>query len=302
MGPTNPPADSAPHRIEEYERDGLVFDVVDTGPLDGEVVVLLHGFPQRAACWDAVTTRLHDAGLRTLAPDQRGYSPRARPRRRRDYRLDELVADVGALLDALQAQGHERVHVGGHDWGAAVAWVVAARHPAVATLTSVSVPHPAAYLASTASPDQLRRAWYIGFFQLPFLPERLAARGKLEQLLGTMGMTAEDRAGFRTGVLEDGALAGGLGWYRAIPMSLTGAARLWRERVHVPVTHVWSDQDDALGRRTAETAHRWADGEFLLEVLEGHSHWLPEQAPDDLARIVLARVRGSSRPDAQRSS
>lgn len=277
-------------RIDEFERDGLVFDVVDAGPLDGDAVVLLHGFPQRAACWDAVASRLHAAGLRTLAPDQRGYSPRARPGRRRDYRLDELVADVGELLDRVRAQGHERIHLVGHDWGAAVAWVVAARHPAVSSLTSVSVPHPAAYLASTASLDQLRRSWYVGFFQVPLLPERLAARGVLERMLGSAGMTAHDLARFRADVLEDGALAGGLGWYRAIPLSLTGAGQLWRERVPVPVTHVWSDQDDALGRRSAELAHRWAAGEFELEVLEGHGHWLPEQAPDELARIVLRRV------------
>lgn len=302
MGRTNTASGRTAGRIEEYERDGLVFDVIDAGPLDGDVVVLLHGFPQRAACWDAVAARLHAAGLRTLAPDQRGYSPRARPRRRRDYRLDELVADVGALIDRVCAQGHDRVHLVGHDWGAAVAWVVAARHPAVASLTSVSVPHPAAYLASTASPDQLRRGWYVGFFQLPFLPERLAAGGVLERMLGSSGMTAEDRAGFRRDVLEDGALGGGLGWYRAIPMSLAGAGRLWRERVHVPVTHVWSDQDDALGRRSAELAHRWAAGEFALEVLEGHSHWLPEHAPDELAGIVLERVRGSSSSDGHQSS
>ena len=302
MGTTNTTPGRATGRIEEYERDGFVFDVIDAGPLDGEVVVLLHGFPQRAACWDAVAARLHEAGLRTVAPDQRGYSPRARPARRRDYRIDELVADVGALLDVLRAQGHDRVHLVGHDWGAAVAWVVAARHPAVASLTSVSVPHPAAYLSSTASPDQLRRGWYVGFFQLPFVPERLAALGVLERMLGKTGMSAEDRAGFRRDVLEDGALSGGLGWYRAIPLSMAGAGRLWRERVHVPVTHVWSDQDDALGRRSADLARRWAAGEFLLEVLEGHGHWLPEHAPDELARIVLARVRGASLSDADRSS
>lgn len=302
MGTTDPAGAPTTTRIEQFERDGLVFDVDDAGPRDGEVVVLLHGFPQRASCWDAVTGRLHDAGLRTLAPDQRGYSPRARPRRRRDYRLDELVADVGALLDTVRAAGHERVHLVGHDWGAAVAWVVAARHPAVASLTSVSVPHPAAYLASTLSPDQLLRAWYIGFFQLPLVPELAARGGVMERMLGKAGMTPAERAGFRRDVLAHGALSGGLGWYRALPFSLTGGGRLWRERVHVPVTHVWSDQDDALGRRTADLAHRWATGEFELRVLQGHSHWLPEQAPDELARIVLARVRGASGEQGHQSS
>jgi pimeloyl-ACP methyl ester carboxylesterase len=266
--------------------------VLDRGPLDGEVVVLLHGFPQRATCWDAVAARLHEQGLRTLAPDQRGYSPRARPRRRRDYRLDELSADVEALVDAV-GRG---VHVVGHDWGAAVAWLVAARHPAVRSLTSLSVPHPAAYLASTVFPDQLRRSWYVGFFQLPFLAERAAATGRLQRHLGGLGMTEPELAAFQRGMLDEGALPGGLGWYRAIPFALLRSPRLWRERVQVPVTHVWSDGDGALGRRTADLAPRWAAGEFDLKVLPGRSHWLPEQAPAELADIVIDRVRRTGSP------
>jgi pimeloyl-ACP methyl ester carboxylesterase len=280
-------------RIAEYEHDGLVFDVIDRGPLDGEVVVLLHGFPQRATCWDEVGARLNGAGLRTLAPDQRGYSPRARPPRRRDYRLDQLVADVSALLD----EAGRDVHVVGHDWGAAVAWLLAARDPRVRSLTSVSVPHPAAYLASTVFPSQLVRSWYIGVFQLPFLPELAARTGRLERGLRGSGMTDRDVEAFRAGMLADaGALSGGLHWYRAIPFALPTGRRTWRDRVQVPVTHVWSDEDVALARRTADLAPRWADGEFELRVLPGRSHWLPEQAPDDVADIVLDRVRRTGRP------
>ena len=105
-------------RITSYARDGWVFDVRDTGPLDGDPVVLLHGFPERASSWDAVAAQLHEAGLRTLAPDQRGYSPRARPRTRWGYRATELVADVAALVDVVGRP----VHLVGHDWGAFVAW------------------------------------------------------------------------------------------------------------------------------------------------------------------------------------
>jgi pimeloyl-ACP methyl ester carboxylesterase len=92
-------------------------------------------------------------------------------------------------------------------------------------------------------------------------------------------------------VLDAGALPGGLAWYRAIPFAMGRAPRLWRERVQVPVTHVWSEGDAALGRRTAELAHRWAAGEYELRVLPGLGHWLPEQAPGVVAEIVLDRVR-----------
>src|SRR6202000_1956864 len=132
--------------MEQYRRNALTFDVRDAGPADGPVVVLLHGFPQRNDSWDAVIDRLTAQGYRCLAPNQRGYSPRARPSRRRDYRMSELVADVGALI---AASGARRVHLVGHDWGAAVAWAAAAEMPErLATVSPVSVPHPAAVLKS----------------------------------------------------------------------------------------------------------------------------------------------------------
>jgi pimeloyl-ACP methyl ester carboxylesterase len=143
---------------------------------------------------------------------------------------------------------------------------------------------------STLSPDQLRRSWYIGFFQIPYLAELAGRRGLLQRGLRGSGMTKDDVADFEAGMLADGALPGGLGWYRALPFSLSLTGGMWNERVSVPVTHVWSDQDDALGRRTAELAHRWVTGEYELRVLEGRCHWLPEHAPDELADIVLERV------------
>src|SRR6478609_967008 len=110
----------------QYHRDGLTFDVLDSGPRDGEPVLLLHGFPQDHTAWDAVAPLLHAAGLRTLAPDQRGYSPGARPQGRAAYDMGELVADAVALLDAADVT---RAHVVGHDWGGSVAWALAERHP-----------------------------------------------------------------------------------------------------------------------------------------------------------------------------
>src|SRR5687768_10294229 len=148
-------------RIGTVERDGLVFDVLDEGPIDGEPVVLLHGWPDRPTLWRGVTPILNAAGYRTLAKDRRGFAPGARPDRRRDYRLPALAADVAALIDEVGGSAH----VVGHDWGAATAWAVAGLHPdRVRTLTAVSVGHPAAFLASMVRSDQLRRSWYMGLF------------------------------------------------------------------------------------------------------------------------------------------
>ena len=132
---------------------GFVFDVTEEGPQTGPPVVLLHGFPQTSASWQAAARRLAADGFRTIALDQRGYSPGARPGKVEAYHVDHLVADVIGLLDAL---GLPRAHVAGHDWGAIVAWCLAAAHPErVGSLTAVSVPHLRAMyeILADAGPD-----------------------------------------------------------------------------------------------------------------------------------------------------
>ena len=153
-----------------FSAGGLDFDARVEGDPAGETVVLLHGFPQRAAAWDAVWPPLVAAGYRVAMPDQRGYSPGARPAGRRAYRMEELVGDLAALLDAL---GVERAHLVGHDWGGAVAWAAAGTLPErLRTVTAVSTPHPRAFVAALATSRQALRARYFAFFQLPLVPER----------------------------------------------------------------------------------------------------------------------------------
>jgi pimeloyl-ACP methyl ester carboxylesterase len=275
-------------RIGTVRRDGLVFDVVDEGPLDGEPVVLLHGWPERATSWREVTPVLNAAGFRTLVPDRRGFSPGARPKRRRDYTLPKLVDDVVALIDEIGGP----VHLVGHDWGAVVAWTVAGHHPdRVRTLTAVSVAHPAAFVKAMVRSDQARKSWYMGLFQLPVLPElvvtRRAAWFDLQLLKG--GMSKDDVARFRREIVEDGALGTSIGCYRAVPLTDPGVTRF---RVAAPTTMVWSDRDVALGRWGAEHSADWCDGDFELVVLEGLSHWIPTEAPEVLAETILERIVG----------
>ncbi len=273
-------------RITRYGHDGLTFGVADEGPLDGDPVVLLHGFPERSTSWRHVAPVLHAAGLRTFALDQRGYSSGARPRRRRDYRLSDLVGDVAALVDRVGAP----VHLVGHDWGAVVGWMLAARHPELLrTWTAVSVPHPHAFLKAGLTSTQGLKSWYIGLFQLPRVAELAASRagGPFDRSLRHAGMTAEEVTRFRQEMVEDGALPHALGWYRAIPFGDPRAAG----RVAVPTTFVWSDGDVAVARKGAEQTVRWVDADYELVVLEGVSHWIPTQAPAACAAAILRRVR-----------
>ena len=210
-------------RTTSFSRDGLTFDVTDGGPVAGEVVVLLHGFPTDRSSWDRVAVRLHVAGLRTLAPDQRGYSPAARPADRDAYRLDELVSDVLALVEE---SGRERVHLVGHDWGGALAWLVAANHPdRIASLTVLSTPHPAAMARAWRSGvEQKRKSWYMAAFQVPRLPERaLAAR--FGQLMARSGLPTEDHTRYAGRLATADALTGPLNWYRAAGRSSVRAHR-----------------------------------------------------------------------------
>ncbi|MGY1688638.1 alpha/beta fold hydrolase [Geodermatophilus sp. SYSU D01105] len=274
--------------MDSFRRDGMVFDVRDGGPPDGEPVVLLHGFPQDSTAWAAVAAGLHAAGLRTLAPDQRGYSPSARPTGRSAYRLREVTADVLAMLDEA---GLGSAHVVGHDWGGIVGWALAAWHPErVRTLTALSVPHPAAMARAMVTSDQALRSYYMGLFQVPFLPERLLLVGggePLRRMFLRSDLPQDVCDHYVARMREPGALSSALAWYRALPFD----ARDPVGRVRVPTLHVWSTGDAFLGRAAIEATHRFVDAPYRLEVLQGVTHWIPELAPERVAELVTAHVR-----------
>ena len=261
---------------------GLSFDVRVEG--DGEPVLLLHGFPQTSHCWRLVVPHL--SGYRVVAPDQRGYSPGARPTGVEDYRLPRLVDDALGLLDAL---GIEDAHVVGHDWGAAVAWQLGARHPSrVRTLTCVSVPHPRAFVeALRTDDDQRQRSLYMRDFATPGYGDVLMQddAAAMRSLFGDAPPPVDVDA-MVAAAREPGALDAWLRWYAA--QRLEDIADT--PAVGVPVLHVWSDGDRALGRRGTELTAQWCTGPYRLEVLPGVSHWVPEQAADELGRLLCEHL------------
>jgi pimeloyl-ACP methyl ester carboxylesterase len=273
-------------RIARYTHDGLEFDVLDQGPLAGPIVLLLHGFPERAASWSAVMDELNEAGFRTIAPDQRGYSPGARPKRRRDYRVGALVDDVVALIDTIGAP----VHLVGHDWGANIAWVTAGRRPdLMLSLTAFSVPHPGSFMTALLTSRQILHSWYFAFFQLPILPEKWMTRPgqRAEKWYERSGMNADDLERTRTDIVDYGALPYAVTWYRGLPFSNPGIGRL---RITVPTSMVWSDGDTFIGRSAVERAQQYVDARYTLTVLAGVSHWIPTQAPTAAAQAIIANA------------
>jgi pimeloyl-ACP methyl ester carboxylesterase len=268
---------------------GTRFDVLAAGPEDGPLTLLLHGFPQDASAYDRVLPLLADAGLRAVAVTQRGFSAPSRTERRRDYAYGALAEDVLAIAEAL---GSPRPHVVGHDLGAVVGWHLAARQPKrVATLTAISVPHPAAYVRSLLRSPQALRSAYVPLFWLPGVAEGLfGARdgAVLRRVLRASGL-AEERADRYAGrIVPEGGLQAAFSWYRNLSLPEMAAT----PPVSTPTTFVWSDGDVALDRVGAELTADQCVGPYRFLPLEGVSHWIPEEAPEALAEAIAERVLG----------
>jgi len=279
-----------PGEIQQVDVGDLTFEVRVDGPEDGRPVLLLHGFPETSLSWASVTPLLTEAGLRTYAPDQLGYSPGARPDEVAAYSTPSLAQVTADLMTALDVP---RADVVGHDWGANVAWALAGWHPdRVRSLTAVSVPHPAAYtVAYRTDPEQKERSAYIRLFWQPGKAEEvlLADDGRrLRRMLsggeGESGIPAEAIEQYVSVLSAPGALTAALNWYRA----MSSGDRV--DPVGVPTTYVWSDGDVAIGRTAAEACANYVTGDYRFVELPGVTHWIPEQAPDQLAAAILERI------------
>ena len=269
----------------------LSFPVRISGPDDGEPILFLHGFPQAASMWSPYLTLCSAAGFRAIAPDQRGYAASARPAGVDQYALDHLVADVVGIADGL---GVDRFHLVGHDWGGMVAWAVAAAHPdRLRTLTAVSTPHPRALAVSLGRSLQLFRFWYVLFFQVPQIPERLLTshNGALvRRMLRGSDLPDVEIDAYADAMLQPGAMTAALNYYRALRPDRALAVG----RIRVPTLYVWSTEDLALGLVAARATGSEVDAPYRFEVLGGASHWIPETRVDRLSALVLDHVSTSS--------
>ncbi len=279
--------------ISIVHRGELAIPVRHAGNAGDETVILLHGFPQTSATWSPYLAHLAAAGYHAVAPDLRGYAPSARPTTVDHYKLDHLVDDVVAVADDL---GVERFHLVGHDWGGIIAWAFAAAHPdRLHSLTSVSMPHPRAIVSSLLRSSQLLRFWYVGFFQMPLLPERLlAARGGalLRQFLRQYGLPHPPTDAYVTAMLQPGALQAAMSYFRALrprPFLAVG-------RISVPTLFVWSTHDAALGPVAAGATEAQIDGPYRFEVLPETNHWILETRFDQLIQLIEDHLLASGSP------
>jgi pimeloyl-ACP methyl ester carboxylesterase len=257
---------------------GIAYEV--TG--EGRPVVLLHGFPDSGRLWRHQVRALADAGFKVIVPDMRGYGSSDKPADVAAYTMLFLVSDIGAVLDHA---GVERAHVVGHDWGAAVAWVLASVAPErVDHLVTLSVGHPSTFRSDGFV--QHEKSWYMLLFQFEGVAEHW--------------LSDNDWANFRNwghhpdataviGELEaDASLTPGLSWYRAnIPPESYIAPPLDLPLVQAPTMGVWSSGDIALteGQMTRSAGH--VAGPWRYERLDGPGHWMQLEAPGEVNRLLV---------------
>jgi epoxide hydrolase 4 len=274
----------------------LRMKALEAGPTHGPLVLLLHGFPELSESWREVLPVLGAAGFRAVAPDLRGYGGTDRPRY--GYDLDTLAADIYQLARHLQPG--RPAHVVGHDWGGAIAYHLAAKHPEVVDhLAVINCPHPAVLAQRMWKPSQLARISYMFFFQIPFLPDRkLSENGGaavprlIRRALVNKDRVPEERLKpYADNFAKPGAASAALAYYRtAIRGAMTpwGMRRLRKgyPRIRAPFLLIWAEEDIALERELTYDLEPWFERPPQVRYLPGVGHFAPLEAPEQVAELL----------------
>jgi pimeloyl-ACP methyl ester carboxylesterase len=276
--------------------NGIRLHILEAGA--GPLVILLHGFPEFSYSWRRQLPALAAAGLHAVAPDMRGYNLSDRPKHVRDYRGQHLVDDVAGLIAALDA---ERAAIVGHDWGGAIAWKVAMVRPdLVERLVILNAPHPAAFLRELRRPRQWLRSWYILFFQLPWLPERMLSARDYSRIARTLrrepvsqgAFSAEDVQLYKQAYSQPGALTAMINYYRAL-VRYPGEVRRGNRVIEAPTLVIWGERDRYLGVGMTEHLERCVPNVQVVRIPDA-SHWVQNDAPERVNRLMVEFLTSAS--------
>ncbi len=268
--------------------NGLDF-ACDVAGAGDDVALCLHGFPESRFSWRYQLPVLADAGWRAVAPDLRGYGDSSRPAGKAAYHIDHLVDDVAAMFDALKPRRRLLV---AHDWGAIIAWVVAMRRAVpLDGLIIMNVPHPAVFdRVLRAGWVQRRKSWYVGFFQIPWLPEAMLRANRAEGIARAFAGMAVDTSRFppevldvyRRNALQPGALTAMINYYRAN----LGILKERAPPLEVPTLMLWGEEDTALDISLTE-GYAGHVNDFTLRRFPNVSHWVQQEAPEAVNAAML---------------
>lgn len=278
----------------------LRLHLLEAGPRQGPLVLLLHGFPEGAESWREVMLDLATAGLRVVAPDLRGYGGSDVPEE--GYDLDTLAEDVVALAEVLRPG--ERVSLVGHDWGGVIAYHLGMHYPErLARLAVVNAPHPAVMARRIWQPDQLLRSSYMFFLQLPWLPERLlSANGgrRVARLIKGSLVHPERVAPGRLALFAHSfsrpeVARAAVGYYRSAFRSALAPGALRRTfsrppSIRTPFRLIWGERDGALGRHLTENLAPYFSGPFDVRYLPDVGHFAPLEAPELVSGLLVEHL------------
>jgi len=279
-------------KLEEtfISTNGIRLHTITAGSPSGVPVLLLHGFPEGWWCWVRQIPALVEAGCRVIVPDQRGYNLSDKPKGVKSYEIYTLVDDIIGLIDALE---YEKVNLVGHDWGAIVSWALANKYPnRLHKLSIMNVPHPAVMKKFLMRDfEQIRRSWYVFFFQFPWLPEATLrtnnwhnAIRKLRGTGKTNTFTNEDFERYKEAWSQPEALTSMINWYRAAMQYQ--AAIPDDPRIRVPTLLMWGMKDFALTHRMARPSMDYVDEGNLILFPEA-THWIQHDAADEVNHYLL---------------
>ncbi len=289
-----------PIKTSFVNANGLTFEVDQCGT-GAKFALLLHGFPESKFSWRYQMPLLARLGYTVWAPNMRGYGKTSRPPNVADYHIDHLVADAAGLIDAARAKDTLLM---AHDWGAIVAWQVAIRRARpLDRLVIMNVPHPACIARELKTWAQLKRSWYVFFFQIPWLPERLMSSRNGDAIRRAFIDMAIDKGRFpvavtdefRRNALEPGALTAMINYYRAAVRAGGKAMNPEPGTVDTPTLMIWGLEDTALGRATAEGTDSYVK-DLTLRYLPGVSHWVQQEAPEKVNAMIEAWLNGAPVP------
>lgn len=268
---------------------GIEVDDQGAGDGNGEAVLLIHGWPDTHALWDHQVAALRAAGYRTIAPDVRGFGASDKPEGVEHYAIPFLYTDLVGVLDHL---GVERVHVVGHDWGAAIAWVFGIlASDRVRSLTALSVGHPAAF--SRAGMAQREKSWYMLLFQFVDVAEQWLMRDGWQNFRDWSHHPAADEVAARLANPSD--LTATLNLYRAnVPPEALVGAPFDAPPITVPVMGVWSDRDFALNETQMVDSAQYVSGPWRYETIAGVDHWMTLEAPERVTALLLDFLASAS--------
>ncbi|UFH56882.1 alpha/beta fold hydrolase [Spirosoma sp. KNUC1025] len=272
------------------DTNGVRLHVVQAGPIDGPLIILLHGFPEFWYGWRHQIDTLAEAGFWVWAPDQRGYNLSEKPKGIGTYGIDTLAADVVGLIDAA---GRQKAVVVGHDWGAAVAWWTAVRYPErIERLVVLNVPHPMAMKQyARQNFGQMLRSWYIGFFQLPWLPETVSRLGNWAMLVQTLRkssrpgtFTDAELQEYRAAWSQVGAFTAMINWYRAALQQ--PPSRRSSVRITVPTLIIWGVRDAFLKRKMVQPSLDLCDNGRAV-FFENATHWVQHEEAQRVNELIV---------------